>query len=1068
MSLNLQSQDFYNQSTAKIKDLLDVWYFVELLTPSKSDKLEDLFKNALILEESKREFIKIQNDSLFLLKNTPYLNKNHYEKGAYWHVYLGNLNWTLAEKCIREQLKQQNDTSLPPAYFNFSKMKIMPVAAFIVTEDGLFFSDSLLISNAAWALGKILKGDFQDDPKSFFNFNKDVENINYEILNLLNSKKKEEHTESNKFVYDKNNTKLDDLPFVTYDRIQEINAYLLERLNIDPKFVMDRPDICLKKKEDNRPNNNDGEETKKTEKEKFQPSQPEMLNSFFCDEIRLVQRHLKQMNHLSAIGKYLGMGPNPCALDPLQFKFLIDDALRPKNYNKAAWPRSLQTPLSLLQEAALSNVFSDYKKHDRQLFSVNGPPGTGKTTLLYDLIINIYVERSIALLAFEKPEDAFQNNIRYLDERNKFTYNLRDLDESLKGFETIIVSTNNAAVQNISKELPLKSKLDPLFREEIDYFRWLANAHSLDQENWGMFSAVLGRSDNRHRFIQKFWNGNPEDAKSNIPQSNSFGMAAYLTGLKSGAFQNMPLKHQEEFQKDLNLLKDPQKIWEKAQQRFSEKLAELNQITKTLEFFIEENPKYHTKLQGQITEIDAFLRNVTSQTNSGLLDKLKALFKEDAPESVITRLKLILKSKKQDLKKIKHKKKVKPDIALLKKYGFDPNKIEKNLFTEIDPNSFDKKPFESTQFERLRIALFQEALHLHEIFVKVNARYFWNNLKFLMDQMRKGFQDKSIKREFLKAGWHSFFMVVPVVSSTFHSFRQMFSSFGAEELGWLIIDEAAQTLPQQALGAIFRSRHVIAVGDPLQTEPVQTLGDPVINQLFDLCQLSTKAWSPSLVSVQNLVDRTMGLQADYGGQKVGFPLLVHRRCFEPMFSMCNALAYDNRMIYATSGMKAPNALLGPSQWFDIQDKITQKNIYESAGEAHFLIQKIKEIITQDPEKLKKYYVITFFRHYAYVLRRQIYSQLGPQMLDFCKNNIGTIHSFQGKENDYVFFLLGAQHPQDKGARYQMVGKPNVLNVGISRARKNIYFVGNKKIWSEYENIQIIAGFFDMDKTKKVA
>ncbi len=47
-------------------------------------------------------------------------------------------------------------------------------------------------------------------------------------------------------------------------------------------------------------------------------------------------------------------------------------------------------------------------------------------------------------------------------------------------------------------------------------------------------------------------------------------------------------------------------------------------------------------------------------------------------------------------------------------------------------------------------------------------------------------------------------------------------------------------------------------------------------------------------------------------------------------------------------------------------------------------------------------------------------------------------------------LLGVQHPLDKGARNIMTQKPNVLNVGISRAKNNLYIIGILEIWLKHK------------------
>lgn len=54
-------------------------------------------------------------------------------------------------------------------------------------------------------------------------------------------------------------------------------------------------------------------------------------------------------------------------------------------------------------------------------------------------------------------------------------------------------------------------------------------------------------------------------------------------------------------------------------------------------------------------------------------------------------------------------------------------------------------------------------------------------------------------------------MTIPVIGSTFASFSRMCANMGKETIGHLFIDEAGQALPQASVGAIFRSKYVMAV-----------------------------------------------------------------------------------------------------------------------------------------------------------------------------------------------------------------------------------------------------------------
>jgi superfamily I DNA/RNA helicase len=71
--------------------------------------------------------------------------------------------------------------------------------------------------------------------------------------------------------------------------------------------------------------------------------------------------------------------------------------------------------------------------------------------------------------------------------------------------------------------------------------------------------------------------------------------------------------------------------------------------------------------------------------------------------------------------------------------------------------------------------------------------------------------------------------------------------------------------------------------------------------------------------------------------------------------------------------------------------------------------------------------------------------------------IGTVHTVQGREAEAVIFVLGAPYPAQTGARGWAGGRPNLLNVAVTRAKETIYVIGNRELWRE-------AGLFsELDK-----
>ena len=77
------------------------------------------------------------------------------------------------------------------------------------------------------------------------------------------------------------------------------------------------------------------------------------------------------------------------------------------------------------------------------------------------------------------------------------------------------------------------------------------------------------------------------------------------------------------------------------------------------------------------------------------------------------------------------------------------------------------------------------------------------------------------------------------------------------------------------------------------------------------------------------------------------------------------------------------------------------------------------------------------------------SYADQDMKEFAKTHIGTVHTFQGKEAGVVILCLSASAIRGTTGGIKWVnGKPNLLNVAVTRAKKHLFVIGDSKDWSE--------------------
>lgn len=934
------------------------------------------------------------------------------------------------------------------------------------------------ISTAPWAIGKLQQGllstlkldDFDNDSEKL---NKHLEEVcivannlkeegqypkvltTYELAEFLKlvSKWSQFHPSSEKI-----------LPCVTI----QLNEITYKKGQVKPKLPnlssLALPDFSsLKSRLKAKVNDNNTQCD--DDVEVSSNSQPiSILNSFYIRDIELVMEQLRKgkIDPHSALATYLGQTPQrESDLLSKKGQSLIRKHLSLNMTPAGRWPGEDEHSMSLMQQFAINTLYKELE--EQGVYSVNGPPGTGKTTMLRDIIANNLVERAKVLADFKSIE---QSVIKHISVNiNNQSVLIPVLNPELTGFEMVVVSSNNTAVENITKELPRLKSLGSRY-QKIEYFKPAAqklaaihdfkvsgdkqpklHALSKNSDCWGLMAAAIGNQKNRNAIGDKLF-FTPTDSMD--PEKGAEDYHRLLDAIKSNQNKSKDLKLDfESAQADFN----------NAEKELDKCLSEINKmsILEDKKRLLDEYYKRLDNLEIRCLRLESFVAKLQRKKMTLTCFLLSSFWKSRAIIKAMT-LRLdeykhsySLQKRKVELFKQELNKVLIRNKVLCDKYR---DIIFDDGITDLEDATLQRKAFahcEELNIKRANLTV--KALELHQTWLIAVTKHYILGSSVLY-HMSKALGNSIADKEGCKAIWHWLFMFIPVVSSSFASVSRQFSTFGKGEIGWLFIDEAGQASPQQAVGAMFRAKRAVVVGDPLQIEPVFTIPPEFVEgfarELFEGDEWMT--WSPTLTSVQKLADRInpYGTSLISHGEWLGSPLRVHRRCDEPMFSISNKIAYNDKMFHGKQDPKgADHITWGQSSWIDISGEVDGKHYVPKQGVyvAHMIYDHY--VLNR---QLPDIYVISPFRKVKDGLEQDISRILvengikKDEVLSWIDRRIGTVHTFQGKEEKTVIFVLGLSEAT-KGAANWVSGKPNILNVAISRAQKQVYIVGSKKIWA---------------------
>jgi hypothetical protein len=810
------------------------------------------------------------------------------------------------------------------------------------------------------------------------------------------------------------------------------------------------------------------------------PEQQTFLNSYIADDLALMSVALKRGDVGTALSQYLATSPGTTRTDVRKEPLRVRAGCAPDRIPSGRWVTDTTRPLAFSQQFAVNQILRTLSEADG-LFAVNGPPGTGKTTMLRDVIAAIVVKRAIELACLTSPSEAFTTT-REQWQPARYPHTITTLNPKLTGFEIVVASSNNGAVENVSTEIPGPKGIDDQWRDAAAVVNYFSQVGGHDA--WAMVAARLGNRANRAAFARDFWFNSDSSMQNVLKQSAALradwpnAVASFRRALSrvkdlsaersmvSHCITRLPVASRDRAQADADLesattLREKLKNEKQdADRRLREADDRWQMASSALAAHQPGRPGLFALLSGR----GRTARRIWETEHAELNSRFVAADRERDSVSRIARdvTNLLAAACRDEGNARSRRDRLTHELEELwrqvraagPRWG-DHVPDGPEYAETVEPERIQRReksaPWADAEFTAARTELFLAALALHKALILAEAPTFRRNLSALIDILSgKGRPSNAATL----AVWQTFFLVVPVVSTTFASFDKLFGGLGCEALGWLFVDEAGQAPPQYAVGALWRARRAVIVGDPLQLKPVVTLpwgGQRALLREFGVGD----QWAPSRTSVQQVADRLAEHGTALPGPAsdepvwVGAPLRVHRRCDRPMFGISNQIAYDGLMVFGTPDRPAFH---GQDEWRHIRSATSNGHWIPAEGEE---LRSVLSELRNAGVIAAQIRVISPFRMVA-GRATKVHQSVFPEVSARDREKwVGTVHTMQGKEADVVILVLGGD-PDWPGARGFATREPNLLNVAVTRAKRRLYVIGNRDTWSNEPYFNVLA------------
>ena len=720
------------------------------------------------------------------------------------------------------------------------------------------------------------------------------------------------------------------------------------------------------------------------------------------------------------------------------------------------------------------SLYHFYSSQNSEIMAVNGPPGTGKTTLLQSIVSNEIVHSAI--------EGKDPRIIVACSTNNQAVTNIIDSFGSVKGKAGILYERWIPDVKSFALYLP---GIDREVKEGIHYFKGIRDHFYTGLESWEFIEKA------KKSYCEKF----------NAIYNQSFN----IEDCAQFIWQKLLMYNQ--------ILKNGIDAWKK-HKTISELLKNIGTDSdKVFPYFLLNNQTF-LDIENAIIELEEKVSDYLDRESIWI--KLFSWLRF-VKEKRATRLKQIFRKCPvnydgidfYDIKSVHSFFDMRFDlIKKIKEYNANWTRWKSDNHIKGDPalNETQIKrgnPFFYNELEQgLKNDMFYLAIHYWE------ARWIIATESALQtDIINKNSKDNALTR------WQRYAMLTPCFVSTFFMAPKRFTYSKAiknagkadtwetppllECIDLLIVDEAGQVSPEVGAATFALAKRAIVVGDTKQIEPVWNVPQKVdyanlaryelISNKDDedaIDELNDMGFLGSSGSIMKLAQKSSCYQIDEELDR-GMYLTEHRRCFDEIISYCNQLAYGGIL----EPMKGPSKdnLFMPLQFISVEgDSIShhssRKNEYEANAVALWILENQKSILqhyqlkedqlaqreNRKSNKLVLGDILAILTPFA-PQKQALKSALRKNRIDITRLTIGTVHALQGAERPMIIFssVYGSNNIE---MSYFFDRNVSILNVAVSRAKDSFILFGNETVFSKsrstassllYNHIQSVGKRFNL-------